>query len=262
MLGKVFLFVSVNLSVNGRYLLIDIQIGERILTCVNVYAPNNDQPEFFHKLVVEMQKHENQEIVIGGNFNLVLDENIDSAQAQYKNNTESAEFVNNTMNELSLVDVWREQNTNVREYTWARSKPKYIASRLDFFLVNYGIMANCTAQILPGFATDHSLITLCFQINNLKCGKGVWKFNTSLLSDIKFLEATNNIINQKRAGMFNESPAQRWQDLSQEIINHSKQWSVTKVQRFKNELQKIITSIQKHEDKMLKEKDQSNINQY
>ena len=40
---------------------------------VNVYAPNEDDPDFFKSLAEHIEDFQKDEIVIGGDFNLVLD---------------------------------------------------------------------------------------------------------------------------------------------------------------------------------------------
>ena len=49
-------------------------------------------------------------------------------------------------------------------------------------------------NILTSYKSDHSPIKLCLKLNELKHGKGLWKFNNSLLCDIDYLETINQII--------------------------------------------------------------------
>ena len=52
------------------------------------------------------------------------------------------------------------------------------------------------SNILPGYHTDHSIVTLTLKFNYFKKGHGLWKFNSSLLSDKKFLDTINDIIHK------------------------------------------------------------------
>ena len=45
----------------------------KILTLVNIYAPNNDNPTFFQNLLDHLLSFECEEIIMGGDFNLVTD---------------------------------------------------------------------------------------------------------------------------------------------------------------------------------------------
>lgn len=50
-------------------------------------------------------------------------------------------------------------------------------------------------EILPSYRTDHSTIVLSLQINEFIKGKGLWKFNNSLLKDMNYIEAVKKCIN-------------------------------------------------------------------
>ena len=50
-----------------------MKIDNKILTLVNIYAPNNDNPTFFQNLLDRILSFECEEVIMGGDFNLVLD---------------------------------------------------------------------------------------------------------------------------------------------------------------------------------------------
>ena len=50
-----------------------MKIDNKILTLVNIYAPNNDNPTFFQNLLDHLLSVECEEIIMGGDFNLVTD---------------------------------------------------------------------------------------------------------------------------------------------------------------------------------------------
>ena len=57
----------------GRYIIIDMKIDNKILTLVNIYAPNNDNPTFFQNLLDRILSFECEEVIMEGDFNLVMD---------------------------------------------------------------------------------------------------------------------------------------------------------------------------------------------
>ena len=68
-------------------------------------------------------------------------------------------------------------------------------ARLDFFLISVDMLAYTTrSNILPGYRTDHSLISLSLSFNNNERGKGFWKFNTSLLHDGEYVKLIKSVI--------------------------------------------------------------------
>ena len=87
-----------------------------------------------------------------------------------------------------MIDVWRVQNPELRR----KKIQKYIA---DFFLVNECVVSNTiNADIVPGYKTDHSMITLQLSLQSNLRGRGFWKLNTSFLKDEEY-------VNQIRAAI-------------------------------------------------------------
>ena len=97
------------------------------------------------------------------------------------------------MNELDLVDIWRMLNEDERRYTWRR-KNSEVHCRLDFVLASQTLLGNITnAEIVPGYKTDHSTITLNISLHSNPRGPGLCRLNTSLLTESDYV---NQIIAQ------------------------------------------------------------------
>ena len=58
--------------------------------------------------------------IIAGYFNLVMEPGVDTLNYLNINNPRARETLIRISNELSLVDVWRELNTETRSNTWTR----------------------------------------------------------------------------------------------------------------------------------------------
>lgn len=58
---------------SGLYIICDLMANRKLLTLVNVYSPNDDDPNFFKTLADHMEDFQKDEIIIGGDFNTVLD---------------------------------------------------------------------------------------------------------------------------------------------------------------------------------------------
>ena len=56
----------------GRYIIIDLEVCELILTICNMYSPNKDNPIFFQS-IREQIMFRCEEIILGGGFNPVVD---------------------------------------------------------------------------------------------------------------------------------------------------------------------------------------------
>ena len=57
----------------GRFIIMDMEIDNKVLTLVNIYAPNKDNPTFSQNLLDHLLSFECEEIIMGGDFNLVMD---------------------------------------------------------------------------------------------------------------------------------------------------------------------------------------------
>ena len=74
-----------------------------------------------------------ENLIIGRDWNLVLDFTLDYYNHKNFNNTKAQEQVDGLMINFDLLDIWRELYPEKRRYTWRRNTPLQ-QSRLDFFL--------------------------------------------------------------------------------------------------------------------------------
>ena len=85
-------------------------------------------------------------------------------------------------------------NPDTRRYTWRRKRPE-IQCRLDFFLVTESLMCNVkSANISTGYKTDHSLIEIKIALHSNMRGPGFWKLNTSLLTEIDYVNQIRKLL--------------------------------------------------------------------
>ena len=172
-----------------------MKIDNKIVTLVNIYAPNNDNPTFFQNLLDQILSFE-CEVIMGGDFNLVMDVQKDKKAGNATTHRNSLREVQNIANSLDLIDVWRTLNPDGRRFTWWRTKPE-VHCRLDYFMISSSLTTAVTnAGILPGYKTDHSLITIHLASNSNPRGPGFWKLNTSFLLDSEYIELIKKTIDE------------------------------------------------------------------
>ena len=163
----------------GNKLILDITIEGKRLNLINIYGPNRDNPDFYTEISTFV-KDNNNPTILAGDFNLVLDPDIDTKNYVNVNNPKAREELLNMITECNLVDTWRELNLETFKYTW-RKKNTNKQARLDFFLISDCLVMDVTdAKILPGYKTDHSLISIEFKFGTFSPGKSYWKFNNSV----------------------------------------------------------------------------------
>ena len=93
------------------------------------------------------------------------------------------------------------------------------------------------ADIFPGFITDHSMITLNVALHSNPRGKGFWKLNTSLLSEMRYVQEIKTAI---------ESTGNQYKDDTS--VNPALLWEMIKLKVRAREIN-ILCCTQKCENK-------------
>ena len=122
---------------SGNKLILEVITEGKRLTLINIYGPNRDDPGFYEEMTNNVKYSENL-IIIVGDFNMVLDPDVDCKDYINISNPMALEQILNLMIKSNLKDSWRELNQEAREYTWRR-KSSTKQARLDFFLISESI---------------------------------------------------------------------------------------------------------------------------
>jgi exonuclease III len=173
----------------GNFLVVDVTIEGLKLILVNIYGPNIDSPTFYSNLFNKIENlYTTQYIIIGGDFNLIMDKELDSMNYKNMNNPKAREELLSLMDGLNLVDVFRINNPELKRFTWRRKNPIKQA-RLDFFLMSESLLPmSPSIRHENSYRSDHSPVVTYIKINELKKGKGFWKLNNSLLTDKVYVD--------------------------------------------------------------------------
>lgn len=182
-------------DIYGNYIFITVEMKGEDYLIANIYGPNRDNPEFYERLNTIIKNFSCANIILTGDWNLVLDPSKDYENYKTVNNLKAQEKLLQIINDLNLCDIWREMNPECRRFTWRRARPQQ-QSRLDYFIISDNIIEKVNeADIVYGYRTDHSGITLKLQFNKNKFKRNnFWKFNTSLLKDKNYLDEINTVI--------------------------------------------------------------------
>ena len=162
---------------------------------------------------------------------MVLDVEKDKKGGLARTHYKSLEVINNFSENLDLVDVWRALNPNSLRYTWRQRKPE-IHCRLDFFLISQCTLCNTiNADILPGYKTDHSMITLHISLHSNTRGRGFWKLNTSFLSDKNYVDQIKSVIVKTKEEYEKDDtvdPNLLWEMIKMKVREASMKYGATK----------------------------------
>lgn len=181
----------------ARYVLIcGLLYGQEILLH-NIYAPNEDCPKFMSDMITLFTQHHKDLGVVAGDFNCNWDGNLDKS-SHLISNPNASKALQLACSDAGLVDVWREFNPTIKDYSFYSTRHKTY-SRLDYFLLpqdQLSFVTSCTIGSI--LISDHSPVYLTLAIGHQKQQTKYWRFNSSLLSNTEACLKIRQWISQYR----------------------------------------------------------------
>jgi len=243
---------------NGQFLIVDCLLDDLKIFIINIYAPSTSREReyiaFLNKLKNSFEKvyDSTSAIVMGGDFNYILDYSIDRKGGSIKTWDQCKKLFDSIVQIYELMDIWRVRNPKRQKFTWRRKSPTAVQSRLDYWLVSdsiQGLIKDC--NISPGIQSDHSAITISLSNCTVPKGPSLWKFNNLLLDDTNYITQMRNVIAKEVREMENiENSAQaRWEFLKYKIKIFSREYSIRMAKERKKEqgdLEKEIEVLEKN----------------
>ena len=113
------------------------------------------------------------------------------------------------MNNLGLVDIFRETHPDKKRFSWRKFGDTKRA-RLDFHLISSQLLPFVQkTDISPGICSDHSVVELEIDFSKFSRGKGFYKYNNSLNNDPeyikKILDTIPQVVGQYAEDVYNPS---------------------------------------------------------
>ena len=255
--GKYGSIEQVQRDINGRFIIIKVKINDHSVALVNLYAPNEDSQEFFEQIFNCVENLNATKVVIGGDFNVVINPEKD----RNKNviyNSRAREFllskVSDNTEEIDgneYLDIWRIKNPSEKKFTWSkfdRRRNEFMWSRIDLFLISGNVLNQVEeCEIQPSFNSDHSVITLKINLDSRKRGPGVWRMNSKHLQDEEFCNLIKGVIRNTDFS-FSHLPIDELWDLTKfEVTRYMKDYArlqASKERNYKFTLYKILQDTQ------------------
>ena len=221
----------------------------------NIYAPNEDTPAFFVEVFKLLDKYKGRRIITG-DFNLVLDVDIDRTDNSKSNNDKSAGVVDSYMEDTLMCDIWRVRNPESRQYTYTRKVKRgkgYIGSRLDMFLVEIACASWITSvKMYPRYKTDHAALVIEILPFEISRGRGFWKLNNKVLYEQEYIEMINKEI-ENITKVDYANPQDKWEALKIRVIANSQVYCSERSQNRKLVIRQLEEYIEKMQQKELNE---------
>ena len=238
--------------VNERCMISQVLVNSENVLIYNIYAPcvESEKPKFLifiKNLVVLNTFNEQDHILIVGDFNTVLDNKLDIVSG-LPHNVKTVEKFNNVVNELLLVDIWRSAHPHRKEFTWSKVNP-FVARRIDYIFASENLFPFCKDPTIKhlGFS-DHKATTVYFDFTTFKRGPSFYKFNTSLLQDLEFVNIVSEEIKRIKS-IPDLDPHLCWEYIKISVKDISMAYGRSlayKRKREKNILNDKITELERH----------------
>ena len=233
-------------DVQGRYIIYKIEINETEYVIGNVYGPNDDDPQFYRNFFEEVNKVEAVHMIIGGDFNIALDPDLDCKEPKVYN-PRAREEILNFMEGSNCKDIWRVKNPEIRRLTWSKLHPIQW-SHIDYFLVSDSLLNFCTeVNILSCTISDHSVVTVEFETETTPRGPGHWKLNEELLNEDNYVTRARELIRELKQIYGHLDAFDRWELVKFGVEQYSRDYSKNKAQNDQNEqknLYKLLSLMQ------------------
>ena len=128
-------------------------IQEEDITIVNIYAPNIGAPQYIRQALTHIKGEIDTNIIIVGDFNTLLTPMDRSSKQKINKETH---ILNDTLDEMDLIDILRTFHPNAEEYTFFSSAHGTF-SRIDH---NLGHKSNLNKfkkiEIISSIFSDHN----------------------------------------------------------------------------------------------------------
>ena len=212
----------------GRMILCQMEVENQKYMLGSFYGRNEDKPEQYNMLIEHLPNYDTENIIIGGDFNCVLDNELD-CKNRVPSHEKSVKILKQIIEDTDTVDIWRVRNPESRRFTWFKTKPKRTFSRLDWILINNGLqtcVTNC--KIVPCSYSDHSAVLLEIEINDVQRGPGFWKLNNLHLADENFVKTVKQTIEKAKDETHFLDAFTSWEHVKEQAIQKCKSLSKQK----------------------------------
>ena len=122
-----------------------------------------EQLNFLTKFREECLQYLDGNIIIGGDFNAILNPKLDKRGGRSDTRTDYVNNLTNFIEEFDLIDIWRVLNPDLFMFTWRSINPP-VQCRLDYFLIPSFLSQSVKkCEIKPSFKTGHSILHITLE---------------------------------------------------------------------------------------------------
>ncbi len=173
---------------NGRFVIVSGQLLASLVIMVNIYAPNYDDASFFDKLFSTIPSDNNYNLIIGGDFNCVLNTILDRSSNKPQSLTKSARTINDFISQYGVSDIWRFKFDNKKVFSFFYDA-HHTYTRIDYFLLDNRLLGNVTCCSYHSITiSDHGAVSFHVMLPDCFRPSRSWRLNPLLLADEQFVQ--------------------------------------------------------------------------
>ena len=132
-------------------------IQEEDITIINVYVPNIGAPQYIRQMLTTMKREIDSKTIIVGDFNTPLTPMERSSKKKINKETQA---LNDTIDQIDLIDIYRIFHPNVTEYIFFSSAHGTF-SRIDHILGHKSSLRKLKKiEIISSIFSDHNAMRL------------------------------------------------------------------------------------------------------
>lgn len=169
----------------GRYVIIrGILYGEEI-AFMSIYCPPGLTGDYLISAFTKLANLNIRNSFVGGDFNCHLNPLLDKSPVG-KHLLPQAKMISTLCEELTYVDVWREQHLMDKEFTFF-SKVHACYTRIDYFFAPKTILSSIINSSIGNIIiSDHAAVFIEFDTGSVANRTRRWHLDSSILYDQKF----------------------------------------------------------------------------
>ncbi len=174
-----------------------------------------------------------------GDFNTVFSK-MDIAEGMVFKSDSGRRELKCVMEENNLVDVWRERNEGIREFSRQQVVRNFICrSRIDFLISKRDLLKLIDSIFYRETnLSDHKVLWIQVDMSGIKRGPGIWILNTEILKDENFKEKIVEFIKKEQENQMHKEEKRIWWDnLKYDIGKCAREYSriIQKIKKRKEE---------------------------
>ena len=176
----------------GHYIMIKGSIQEEDITIVNIYASNIGAPQYIRQTLTDIKGEIDSNTIIVGDFNTSLTQMARSSKQKINKETQ---VLNDTLDEMDLIGIFRTYHPNANEYTFFSSAPGTF-SRIDHILGDKSNLSKFKKiEIISSIFSDHNTMRLHINYKTKSVrNTNTWRLNNTFLNNQHITEQIKRAI--------------------------------------------------------------------